>query len=213
MATNSKRIKVNPDILVEYVYDSTNYVTEDYKIINNLKEKTKSFLSTTNLNSYENNLFLVDPLLSKYSPLDTNNFNFLKIQNYSSSYILYDKIIIYLPSGYDFDDYLGFYLNVFTHGYDNNTKYSFANFYYTKDNTNTIKIYDLPKPFLYDEKFWVRAIEIQIPAPNFAMLPALLVPSPLSPPKPQMLLLPAPCPQQPYQPLLPPPYIVRGEAQ
>lgn len=167
MASNSKRIKLNSDILLEYIYDSTNYVSEDYKILTNLKENTKSFLSTSNLNNINNNLFLVDPLLDKYSILDTDKFNFLKIQNYASSIVLYDKLIIYLPSGYDFDDYLGFNLSVYTHGYDNNKIYGLSNFYYDKSNTDYIKIYDLPKPFLYDEKFWVRAIEIQIPSPDF----------------------------------------------
>ena len=167
MATNSKRIKVNSDILLEYIYDSTNYVSEDYKVLTNLKEDTKSFFSTTNNNKLENNLFVVDPILDKFSVIDTDKFNFLKVQNYSSSIVLYDKIIIYLPSGFDFGDYVGFFLNAYTFGYENETRYTLTNFYFDKSNTSSMSIYDLPKPFLYDERFWVRAIEIQIPSVDF----------------------------------------------
>lgn len=186
MASNSKRIKVTPDILLEYVYDSNNYISEDYNVLTNLKNSTKSFNSTTTLNTVENSLFLVDPLLDKYSIIDTDKFNFLKLQNYSSSVVLYDKIIIYLPSGFDFYDHLGFYLNVYTHGYDNNDKYDLSNYYFTKDNIDSMNVYDLPKPFLYDEKFWVKAIEIQIPSVDYVSKQRLITKA-INEPKPNTI--------------------------
>ena len=165
MSTFSKRIKINPDVLLEYVYDDTNYKAEDYKVLTNLKESTKSYQSTTGLNTEENSLFLIDSVLDKYSKVDVNDFNYLRLQNYSSAAVLYDTVKLYFPSGFDFyDDYLGFYINVYAHGYDNNKKYSFTNFFYTKDNTDVIKIFDLPRPFLFDSKYWVRSIEIDIPS-------------------------------------------------
>lgn len=165
MSTYSKRINLNPDVLLEYISDDSNYQSNDYKVLTNLRENTRSYLSTTGLNTEDNNLFLVDSVLDKYSPININNFNFLRFQNYSTEPILYDKIRLYFPSGFDFyDNYLGFYLNTYTHGYDNNIKYSLTNYFYTKDNVNSIDIFELPTPFLYNSKYWVRYIEISIPS-------------------------------------------------
>jgi len=165
MSTFSKRIKINPDVLLEYVYDDTNFQSDDYTVLTNLKEKSKSYLSVTGLNAQENSLFMVDDVLDKYAKVNTTNFNFLKLQNFSTSLVLYDTVKLYFPSGFDFyTDYLGFYVNVYAHGYDNNTKYSLSNFFYTKDNTNAINIFDLPRPFLFDGKYWVRSIEFDLPS-------------------------------------------------
>jgi len=165
MSTFSKRIKINTDVLLEYVYDDTNYQAGDYKVLTNLKESSKSYQAMTGLNTEENSLFLIDSVLDKYSVVNTTNFNYLRLQSYSSAPILYDTIKLYFPSGFDFyEDYLGFYINVYAHGYDNNKKYSFTNFFYTKNNTNAINIFDLPRPFLFDSKYWVRSIEIDIPS-------------------------------------------------
>ena len=165
MSTFSKRIKINPNVLLEYVYDDSNFKSDDYKVLTNLKETSKSYLSTTGLNTEDNSLFMVDDVLDKYSKTDVTNFNFLRLQNYSTPLTLFDTVKLYFPSGFDFyNDYLGFYINVYAHGYDNNKKYSLSNFFYTKDNTNAIKLFELNKPFLFDSKYWVRSIEFDIPS-------------------------------------------------
>ncbi len=165
MSTFSKRIKINTDVLLEYVYDDSNFKSDDYKVLTNLKETTKSYLSTTGLNTEDNNLFMVDDVLDKYAKVDKTNFNFLRLQNYTTTLTPYDTVKLYFPSGFDFyNDYIGFYINVFAHGYDNNTKYSMSNFFYTKDNTDSIRIFDLPRPFLFDSKYWVRSVEFDIPS-------------------------------------------------
>ena len=168
MSSFSKRIKINPDVLLEYVYDDTNYQARDYQVLTNLKETSKSYMSELGLNTKDNSLLLIDPVLSKYSKVDTDNFNFLRIQNYSSALTLYDTVKLYFPSGFDFyDDYEGFYINIYVHGYENNKKYSLTNFYYTKDNTDAINLFTLNRPFLFDSKYWVRSIELEIPSPHY----------------------------------------------
>ena len=165
MSTFSKRIKINPSVLLEYVYDDANFKADDYKVLTNLKETSKSYLSTTGLNTEDNNLFMVDDVLDKYAKTDVTNFNFLRFQNYSTPLSLFDTVKLYFPSGFDFyNDYLGFYINVYAHGYDNNKKYSLSNFFYTKDNTDAIKIFELNRPFLFDGKYWVRSIEFDVPS-------------------------------------------------
>lgn len=165
MASNSKRININPDILMEYVYDDSNYKSEDYKILSNLKDNSKNYVSTLGLNTEKNSLVLIDSINDKYSPVNVNNFNFLRLQNYPSSLMLYDRVKLYFSSGFDFyNDYLGFYLNIYTYGYDNNTKYYLSNYYYSKDNPDSINIFTLSTPFLYNATYWVKSIEFDIPS-------------------------------------------------
>ena len=166
MSLNSKKIRIHDNILLEYIYDDQNIKTENYSILTNLRENSKSYLSSNNLNTMNNSLFLVDPIKNKFSEVNTNDFNFLKIQNYFTEPKRYDKIKIYFSSGYDLDDYIGFYLNVYTNGYDKNNKYSLSNYFYLKSNKDNIKIFDLNDPFYYDEKYWVRSLSIEYPSPN-----------------------------------------------
>ncbi|MFA5586062.1 MAG: hypothetical protein WDA02_05890 [Saccharofermentanales bacterium] len=165
MSKYSKRLNIHPNILIEYIFEDSPSLLREYKVLTNIKENTKSFISDNGNNTIDNNLFSIDPILNKFSIVDTENFNFLKIQDYSTT-IKYDKIKIYFSSGFNFYDYLGFYINIYTQGYNNNTKYSLSNFYYLKSNTNSIDIFDLNIPFYYNEKFWVRYIELEIPSIN-----------------------------------------------
>jgi hypothetical protein len=58
MAKVSRFMKLNPNILMEWIFDSEHYVSENYKVITNLNEnKKRSFLSTVNFNNKNNNLF------------------------------------------------------------------------------------------------------------------------------------------------------------
>lgn len=165
MSQFTKRINIAMDVLLEYTYDDTNFKSNDYKVLINLKEKSRSYLSSTGLNIEENNLLLIDSVNRKYSPVNLTNFNFLRMQNYASSLILYDKITLYFTSSFDFySDQEGFYLNVYTLGYDNETKYTLTNFYYTSDNINPYNIFTLSKPFFHNGVYWVKAIEIEIPS-------------------------------------------------
>jgi hypothetical protein len=188
MSTYSKRVKITPNVLLEYTFDDNNFKSEDYQVLTNLKEKTKSYMSETTINNAENSLFLVDPVLSKYSPISTTNFNFLRIQDYFTSPVVNDRLTIYFPSGFDFvsSGYLGFYINVYTYGYDNNTKYSLSNFYYVVSNIDSIKLFDLPNPFYYDEKYWVKAIQLEFPSVN-AVSENRIVSSNINVPKPDSI--------------------------
>lgn len=161
----SKRLNVHPNILIEYIFEDSPSLLREYKILTNIKENTKSFISDTGNNTIDNTLFSIDPILNKFSVVNTENFNFLKIQDYSTT-IKYDKIKIYFSGGFNFYDYLGFHMNIYTQGYNNNTKYSLSNFYYLKSDTNSIDIFDLNIPFYYNEKFWVRYIELDVPSTN-----------------------------------------------
>ena len=168
MSVYSKRIKITPDVLIEYIFDESNFRSETYTVLTNLKEKSKSYISTSTINNQKNSLFNVDPILSKYSIIDTNQFNFLRLQNFFTAPIQHDKLRIFFPSGFEFqeNEYIGFYVNVYTYGFNNKTKYSLSNFYYTIDNIDSLDIFNLHTPFYFDEQTWVRSIDLQFPSVN-----------------------------------------------
>jgi len=168
MAQISKYIKVHPSVLLQWTFDNENNITENYQVITNLGEnKKRSFLSTTGLNVMADNLFQIDPVLKKYAVVNPKKFNFLQEQDYSTPPIPYDKVRIYLPTSYDFqfNNYIGFYLKVFTYGYGNNTIYDLSNIFY--DDSNPTSLLNLAIPFIYDEQEWGKYFEFQIPSINF----------------------------------------------
>lgn len=170
MAKVSKFMKLNPNILMEWVFDSENYISEPYKVITNLNEsKKRSFLSTTNLNKIDNNLFQLDPVLKKYTIVDPNKYNFLQEQDYSSAPTQYDTVKIYLPTSFNFvfDGYVGLYLKIFAYGFYNNNIYELSNIFFDATNTSNSGLTNLAIPFIYDEQEWGKYYEFQIPSVDF----------------------------------------------
>ena len=103
MSSTKKMIKINPNVLMEWTFDNENNVTENYKVITNLNEnKKRSFLSTISNNNINNNLFLLDTVLRKYTTINTEKYNFLQYQDYNTAPIPYDNVKLYLPTNYNF---------------------------------------------------------------------------------------------------------------
>jgi len=170
MANVSKYMKLNPNILMEWIFDSENFMSENYKIITNLSEnKQRSFLSTTNLNNINNNLFQLDPALKKYTQVDTVKYNFLQQQNYTTAPSQYDTVRIYLPTSYNFvtDGYIGMYLKIFAYGYYNQNIYELSNIFFDATNSNNSGLTNLAIPFMYDQLEWGQYYEFQIPSVNY----------------------------------------------
>ena len=71
-ATQSKYITLDKNVLLEYFYDEGNLKKEDYHIINNLTNGEKGFCSKLGLNSLENSVFPIDPLIKKYAKVDSS---------------------------------------------------------------------------------------------------------------------------------------------
>jgi len=170
MATVSKYIKINPKVLIEWGFDSNNFISENYQIITNINENnTKNFLSTSLLNSKSRNLFQIDPVLRKYTVFD-NSYNYLQEQDYSSAPIQYDRVRVYLPTNYNFETegYVGFYLKTFAYGFDNTKTYNLSNIFY--DNTDARSgstLLNLAIPFIYDEIEWGKYFEFEVPSINY----------------------------------------------
>ena len=171
MANVSKYIKVHPSVLVQWTFDSENYVSENYKIITNLQEnKKRSYLSTHGLNIEESNLFQIDPVLRKYAVVDPGKFNFLKEQDFSSAPVPYDIVKVYFPTNYDFsfNNYIGFYMKIYAYDYRNQSICELSNIFFDEsDPLSGSTMINLAIPFIYDETEWGKYFEFQIPSINY----------------------------------------------
>ena len=170
MAKVSKYIKLNPNILMEWIFDSEHYVSENYKVLTNLNEnKKRSFLSTSNLNNINNNLFQLDSVLKKYTLPDPVKYNFLQEQDYSTAPIQYDSVKIYLPTTYNFvfDGYVGLYLKIFAYGFYNDVVYELSNIFFDATNSSNSGLTNLAIPFFYDEQQWGKYYQFDIPSIDY----------------------------------------------
>ena len=167
----TKLVNLNPNILLEYEYNS-NIISENYQVWSNLQTSQRNFVSTTNINDINHNLFQVDGVLKKYAKIDTSKFNFLRIQNYFTAPVIYDKITLYFPTNYNFESFIGFYLNINSLDYYNKNKYWFSNYFYDKTDIQVINgvneyaedIMNMSQPFLYNGKEWGKYIQFYIPS-------------------------------------------------
>jgi hypothetical protein len=165
----SKYIKLDANILLEYVYDDANLISEPYDILSNIKSSSKQFLSTStsgSLNTLGNQLFQIDPINRNYGIVNTTTYNFLQINSYASGFpIRYDSIIIRLPINYTFGEHIGFYLRAYAFDNTNKKTYDLTNFYFDITDLNTKDYLDYTNPpILYQEKLWGKEITILVPS-------------------------------------------------
>lgn len=170
MSKVSKFIKLNTNVLMEWIFDNEYYISENYKVITNLNEnKKRNFLSTTNLNNINNNLFQLDSVLKKYTLIDTSKYNFLQEQDYSAAPTQYDKVRIYLPTSYNFvfDGYIGLYLKIYAYGYYNKNIYELSNIFFDATSTSHTGYTNLAIPFVYDEQEWGKYYDFEVPSVDY----------------------------------------------
>jgi hypothetical protein len=169
MSKVSKFTKVDKNILVEYIYDDENNISEGYDVLVNTKDRKQSYLavdtSGTN-NTKGNSLFKLDNLSNKYGKIDTSYYTFLSIRNYSTGQPLrHDTLRIHLPINWTFGEYLGFNVRVFAYDTLNQQTYDLSNFYF--DMTDVSQSYLLnftSPPLLFQEKLWGKNLNIEIPS-------------------------------------------------
>jgi hypothetical protein len=168
MANSSKFIKLHSNILLEWTYDSTNLISEDYNIVNDLISNKRGFMSKSGFNTLENSVFVIDPIIKKYAKINVSKYNYLKTESYSSSYIQYDNLKIHIPTTYSFSDngYVGLYIRIYTYDYNNKNVIDFSSIIYDDTELNSNIQLTLNKEFLYDEQSWGKYITYNIPSIN-----------------------------------------------
>ena len=167
----SKFAKVDRDVLLEYVYNDGNLISEKYKILSNVKDNISSFLSgdaSATGNIKTNQLFKIDAVANKFGKVNTSYYSFLKDADYSAGVpVRYDTIKLHLPINYTFGEHIGAYIKVYTYGYDNKTLYEISNFYFDISDVNQSYLLNYTSPPLFfQEKLWGKNLTIEIPAVN-----------------------------------------------
>lgn len=165
----SKFIKPDVNILMEYIYDDTNLISEPYEILVNIKDNKRSFMSSDSSltsNTTTNQLFLIDPVNRTYGEVDTDNYAFLQVNNYASGFPLrYDTVNIHLPINYTFIQYIGCYLRVYSFDFNTQQTYELSNFYFDISDSNTLNLLNYTNPpLLFQEKLWGKHLSIAIPS-------------------------------------------------
>jgi len=166
MANSSKFIKLHQDVLLEWLYDTTNLKSEEYQVVNDLVSDKRGFMSMSGYNRLENSVFVIDPVIKKYAKIDTNKYNYLKIQTYSTPYVQYDKLRLHLPATYSFTDngYVGMYVRIYSYDYDNKKVVDFSSIIYDDTQVGSDIQLSLNEEFLYDEQSWGKYFSYDIPS-------------------------------------------------
>lgn len=165
----SKYIKPHKDILIEYIYDDGNNISESYKILQSLRDNSLSYVAGTGSitnNSQTNQLVQLDPVSNNYGLLNTTNYSFLQLKDYASGFpIRHDYIKVHLPVNYTFGEYLGFYVKIYTFDFNNRKTYTLSNFYFDISNIDQEALLGFNAPaFLFQEKLWGKNITIHFPS-------------------------------------------------
>jgi len=168
----SKYIKVDKDIIIEYIYDNQNFLLEGYSILNNLKDNYNQFYSadlSATKNSLSNQIFRLDPVKNIWTKINYEKYGFLGERNYGASIpIRFDSIKIHIPVNYTFGGNFGFHLKVYTFNITGRIPYILSNFYYdiTEQAQKNYLQFSSP-PLLIQEKLWQKYVEISIPSSYF----------------------------------------------
>jgi len=169
MAKISKYIKLDKDILLEYIYNDGNLIGEKYKILIDSRNQSRGYVATDTSgtgNTEINQLFKLDGVSGKYGKVDTTYYSYLQNKDYSSGTpIRHDTIKFHIPTNWTFGEYLGFYVRVYALDSNNRNTYELSNFYFDMTNYSqqTLLNFSSP-PLLFQEKLWGKNISIEIPA-------------------------------------------------
>ena len=74
MAKISKFVKLNKDVLLEYIYDDGNLISEPYDILVDSRDRRQAYVAgsaSLSGNTLGNQLFKVDPITQKFAKVNT----------------------------------------------------------------------------------------------------------------------------------------------
>jgi hypothetical protein len=171
MAKTSKFVKLDKNVLLEYIYDDSNFLTESYDILVNNKDRNNSYVATSTSvtgNTQGNQLFRIDQVSNRYGKVNPDYYSFLQLKNYSATTpTKHDTLKIHLPINWTFGEYLGFHVKVYAFDILNQKTYDISNFYFdmTDISQQYLMGFNAP-PLLFQEKLWGKNITINIPSVN-----------------------------------------------
>jgi hypothetical protein len=165
----SKYLKVDKDILLEYIYDSDNMLADSYTIINDSRTNRNSYITSdtsVTQNKKSDNLFALNINQNNYARIDYDKYAFLNPKSYGSGIPLkHDTIKIHLPINYNFGEYTGCYLRVYAYDFTNKVEHDICNYYYDRSEIEALSELYYTKPYMYyQDKIWGKYLQIQIPS-------------------------------------------------
>lgn len=164
--------KVHRDVLLEWIYDDNNYLTESFSVLNNLKDNQLSFIGgNLSGNSIDDQLFPIDIVKNKWAKVDPSTYTFLQVSNYSSDGpVKYDTVKLHLPVNFNFREYQGISIRVYIYDYSNKKFIDLSNFFYDRNDTSKSGRIETIKPILYENRLWDKEIVIDVPSALFLSL-------------------------------------------
>jgi hypothetical protein len=170
MVIDTRYIQVHTDAIVEWIWDDQLYFADDYSVINDISNNTRSFTFSstaqpTTYNKLPNQLYLIDETINKFGIVDPANKQFLQETKYINNQpTKFNKVKIWFPISYNFNNNVGFYLRTYTYNFDNAVKYYLSNFYIDLTvQSDFNKIINESSPFRLNGRLWGKSIEILIP--------------------------------------------------
>ncbi len=169
MTKVSKFVKLDKDILLEYVYNDGNLISEAYNVLVNSKDRKRSYMAydtSATGNDQSNQLFIIDKIENKFAKVNPDYYTFLQLKNYSApAPIRHDTIKVHLPINWTFGEYLGFYIRLYTYDSLNKSEFELSNFYFDMTDVDQQYLMNFSSPpLLFQEKLWGKNIQIEIPS-------------------------------------------------
>jgi hypothetical protein len=175
MAKISKYVKLDKDILLEYIYNDGNMISDQYKILVDSRDNKRSYIAgdlsstgNTNIKGQENQLFRLDQVSGRYGIVNPDYYSYLQYKEFGASIpVRHDTIKIHIPINWTFGEHLGFYIRVYTMDETNTNPFEISNFYFdmTSVSQQYLLNYSSP-PLMFQEKLWGKTIQIDVPAVN-----------------------------------------------
>lgn len=168
MSKISKFIKLDKNVLCEYIYNEGNLLSEPYNILINSKDRKQAYMAYETSgtgNTKDNQLFEIDPIENKWGKVNDESYNFLQLKNYSSGMpIRHDILRFHLPVNWTFGEYYGFKIRVYAFDTLNQTEYDLSNFYFDMTDVDHQDLLNFSSPpLLFQEKLWGKTVQIEIP--------------------------------------------------
>ena len=175
MSTAVKYVKVHPDVLVEWTYDSDHLSDQDYTIVVDSLNSKRSFALSYD-NSVPNKerdpnwdarqLFQLDAVANRWGVADPKKRSFIQYEDHvAPAYARFDRVRLYFPINYTFQGKVGIYFGVNAYDTANEKLYGLSNYFIDVSSTaQTADIKFLSPPFPFQERLWGKCIELIVPS-------------------------------------------------
>jgi hypothetical protein len=158
--------KAHRDVLFEWVWDDANSIAEPFKISKDIRDNSLSYIgSNLTLNDVDRQLFPIDKVQRKYGLIDETQYPFLNVTDHSSQgQVRHDQLKIYFPANFDFGEYRGVYVRVYTFDFELRKTHDLTNYYFDKLDSDQSDLAEFTPPLLYEGRLWDNSILINIPS-------------------------------------------------